>query len=165
MTKLVETIKKIIPSKFWVSSISDKNVKIDVSREKEKKLVVRFNPNSPNFENVNGNQISSPDFLFASNHPTNSGRLFVIELSAGRDKTRKKLEAQLSSGFAQLEECMKKNNVSSFKPRPKVRALYFGNMNSRTRREIKKHPLKIKFLGRSIQFEILERGSGLDEVP
>ena len=55
--------------------------------------------------------------------------------------------------------------MSSFKSWPKVRALYFGNMNSRTRREIKKHPLKIKFLGRSIQFEILERGSGLDEVP
>lgn len=89
MTKLVETIKKIIPSKFWVSSISDKNVKVDVSKEKEKKLVVRFDPNSPNFENVNCNQISSPDFIFASNHPTNNGRLFVIELSAGRDKTRK----------------------------------------------------------------------------
>ena len=90
MTKLVETIKKIIPSKFWVSGISDKNVKIDVSKEKEQKLVVRFDPSSPNFENVKGNQISSPDFLFASNHPTKNGRLFVIELSAGRDKTRKK---------------------------------------------------------------------------
>lgn len=164
MTTLVATIRKIIPSDFWVSEISDQNIKIDVSKEKEPKLIIRFNPKRENFGKRIDQHVTSPDFLFASDHPAVNGRLFVIELSGGRDKTRRKLENQLASGFAQLEKCMMANNVKSFKSMPKVMALYFGNMNSKTRRDIKKRPLVLRFFGHKVPFKILERKSGLEDV-
>lgn len=164
MTTLVDTIKMIIPSDFWVLGISEQSIKIDVSKEKEPKLIVRFDPKRANFGKRIDQHVTSPDFLFASDHPALDGRLFVIELSGGRDKTRQKLEKQLASGFAQLEKCMMANDVEGFKFMPKVRALYFGNMNSKTRRDIKKRPLVIRFLGHKVPFKILERKSGLEDV-
>lgn len=164
MGNLVALIESIVDKAFKVRKIKDGRCQIDVSQEKEPKLILRFCPKRPNFGSTAKNEVSSPDFLFVSDHPMPNGRLFVIEMSGGRDKSRNDIERQLKSGFAQLRHRMESKGITSFGSEPLIRAVYYGKMNTYTRDAIAKRPIRFRVFDRSFDLVLLHEGSKLDKV-
>ena len=88
MRNLVAFWKSIIDKSFWAKKIEDSRCKIDISKESDPKLIVKFNPLRLNFGRRTNSNIKFPDFIFVSDYHSNQGRLFVIELSKGKTKSR-----------------------------------------------------------------------------
>lgn len=164
MTNLVEFLKSIIDRSFWEQKIEDRKCKIDISNESQPNLVIKFDPLRPNFGKKRNSDIKFPDFVFASDYPDKKGRLFIIELSKGKSKSRRYIEGQLSSGFHQLYERMTEMGIETFNYRPLLRAIYYGPMNSVTIQEIRKKPIKIFFFGKPVKFVPLNEENSLDDA-
>lgn len=164
MNSLVQTIKSIIGEIFEASRIEDSGCFIDISNEKEPKLIIRYDPKRPNFGNLAKNEVRSPDFLFVSDYPNSKGRLFVIELSSGRNKSREDIKNQLSSGFEQLRHKMNEHGIKHFSTKPLVRAIYCGRLNRYTLDSITKKPIIFHVFGEKVRLSLLRPGGSFDEL-
>lgn len=164
MRNLVAFLKSIIDKSFWTKKIEDRRCKIAISKELDPKLIVKFDPHRPNFGRRANSNIKFPDLIFVSDYPRNQGRLFVIELSKGKTKSRNDIEKQLSSGFKQLHDCMIEKGIENFNSNSVLRAIFYGKISQVTYQEIRKKPLKIWFFGKPGRFVPLHEECSLDDV-
>lgn len=164
MIKMVKQMQSIISKEFWTDKIAENKCRVDISREPDPKLIIRYDSRRPTFGNVVDSMVKLPDFLFVSDHPQTNGRLFIIELSSGRQKSRNSLKEQLSSGIDQLKKRLEADGVDRFESNPIIRAIYCGKLHPALRRDMIKHPIEFTAFGKKFGICIIKNGDDLSKV-
>lgn len=164
MIKIVEQMRSIISEEFWADKIAENKCRVDISKEPDPKLIIRYDSRRPTFGNVVDSMVKLPDFLFVSDHPPTNGRLFIIELTSGRQKSRDGLNEQLSSGIEQLKKKLEADGINRLESNPMIRAIYCGKLHPALRRDISKHPIKFTAFGKKFRICIIKNGDDLSRV-
>lgn len=162
MTSLVDRIKELVDEGCLVQtikkSVGRKYCSVDISSEQGKWIVIDLDKQGALIDL----QSLRPDFVFISDKPVGRGRIVVVEISMGKNKSANDVRKQIQSGFENLEDRLIRDGSQELIKSIEVTGLFCGNPPKALRQQLAN--TKVRFGGTVIMIKILNCGQPLSKA-
>lgn len=162
MTSLVDKVKGFVDDSCLIQtmkkSVGRKFCAVDISNVQGKWIVIDLDKQG----SLTDMQSLRPDFVFVSDIPVGGGRIVVVEISMGKNKSASDIRRQIQAGFENIESRLIKDKCQEMVKSVKVTGLFCGNPPIALRQQLSK--TKVRFGNKVIMIKILNCGQKMSKV-